>query len=87
MLENLISAQIKFCFMSFTSINSYTLFQAIILWKLKFNVQFAMWTKHEKMAKNLISDPILARLVDIWASKTFLVSFTSTRYVGHCRKL
>ena len=36
------------------------------------------------MAKNLISVPILARLVKIWVPKTFFMSLTSVR---HCRRL
>ena len=36
-------------------------------------------TKLEKMAKNLISGPILVRLVQNWASKILFEGFTSTR--------
>ena len=45
--------------------------QAIILCNLEKN----KWTKPEKMAKNLISGPILARLVQIWAPKIIFQGF------------
>ena len=61
-------------FGGFTSISNYALFQAIILCNLKEN----QCTKLEKIAKNLILDPILACLTQIWSFQIFLVSFTST---------
>ena len=57
------------CFVRFTSTRRYTLLQAIIVCNLKEN----WWAKLEKMAKNLVSCPILAPLAQ------FFVDFTSTR--------
>ena len=53
---------------------SYRLFQVTII----SNFKKTWWTKFEKTAKNLISGRILARLAQIWATKIFLVGFTST---------
>ena len=64
-----------FLFVSFTSNDSWTLFQGIILWNLKENY----CTKLEEMATNLILDLILSNLMQIWAQKFFFMDFTSAR--------
>ena len=49
------------------------MFQAIILC----NFQEHKWPKLQKMTKNLILDPILAHLVQIWGPN-FFADFAST---------
>ena len=66
----------KFIFAIFTITTCYALFQTIIVCNLK----KTYWIKLEKMAKNLVFGPILALLTQIWAPKTILQDFTTTRW-------
>ena len=67
-------------FVGFTSTTLYALLQAITVCNFKENLR----TKLEKIAKNLVSKPILAPLAQIWAPENFLLDFTSTRCYKFC---
>ena len=73
-------------FTGFTSTNNETLFEAIILCNLKEN----WWTKLEKKAKNLILDPILVCLTQIYTpspQKKLFSRVLSLLANRHCSKL
>ena len=71
-------AQILFpknSFVNFTSTRCYKLLKTIIV--CNFNENYS--TRLEKMAKNLVLDPVLAPLAQILDLYFFSVDFTSTR--------